>query len=225
MPSLRSRLEAVLFVATEPATLKELCAATDAAPDAIKAALADLAVFLRDRGMTLREVGGGWRLTANPACRADVERFLLPPKNHLSPAALETLAIVAYLQPVTRPEVEGLRGVISDGVMGTLEQRGFIKELGRKEVVGRPILYGTTEFFLESFDMQSVDDLPPLPETAPKRVDGVVIQLPLGEGREQAMEQIHDAVEGHEDDVAAMGDAKLSDDVAHELERALSDPD
>jgi segregation and condensation protein B len=225
LPSLRSRLEAVLFVATEPATLKELCAATDAAPDAIKTALADLAVFLRDRGMTLREVGGGWRLTANPSCRADVERFLLPPKNHLSPAALETLAIVAYLQPVTRPEVEGLRGVISDGVMGTLEQRGFIKELGRKEVVGRPILYGTTEFFLESFDLQSIDDLPPLPETAPKRVDGVVIQLPLGEGREQAMEQIHDAVEGHEDDVAAMGDAKLSDDVAHELERALSDPD
>jgi len=215
----------VLFVATEPATLKELCAATDAAPDAIKAALADLAVFLRDRGMTLREVGGGWRLTANPACRADVERFLLPPKNHLSPAALETLAIVAYLQPVTRPEVEGLRGVISDGVMGTLEQRGFIKELGRKEVVGRPILYGTTEFFLESFDLQSIDDLPPLPETAPKRVDGVVIQLPLAEGREQAMEQIHDAVEGHEDDVAAMSEAKLSDDVAHELERALSDPD
>lgn len=225
MPSLRSRLEAVLFVATEPATLKELCVATDAAPDAIKAALADLAVFLRDRGMTLREVGGGWRLTANPACREDVERYLLPPKNHLSPAALETLAIVAYLQPVTRPEVEGLRGVISDGVMGTLEQRGFIKELGRKEVVGRPILYGTTEFFLESFDLQSIDDLPPLPETAPKRVDGVVIQLPLAEGREQAMEQIHDAVEGHEDDVTAMSEAKLSDDVAHELERALSDPD
>jgi segregation and condensation protein B len=225
LPSLRSRLEAVLFVATEPATLKELCAATDAQPEAIKAALADLADFLRDRGMTLREVGGGWRLTANPACRADVERFLLPPKNHLSPAAIETLAIVAYLQPVTRAEVEGLRGVISDSVMSTLEQRDFIRELGRKEVVGRPILYGTTEFFLESFDLQSLDDLPPLPDGAPKRVDGQVIQLPLPEGREQAMAQIHDAVEGHEDDVAAMSDAKLSDDVSHELERALSDSD
>ena len=225
MPSLRSRLEALLFVASEPATLKELCAATEAAPEAIKAALKDLAGFMKDRGMTLREVGGGWRLTANPSCRADVERFLLPPKNHLSPAALETLAIVAYLQPVTRPEVEGLRGVISDGVMSTLEQRDFIKELGRKEVVGRPILYGTTEFFLESFDLQSLDDLPPLPDGAPKRVDGRVIQLPLAEGREQAMEQIHEAVEGHEDDVAAMGESRLSDDVAHELERALSDSD
>jgi segregation and condensation protein B len=223
LPSLRSRLEAVLFVATEPATLKELCAATDAEPAAITAALADLADYLRDRGMTLREVGGGWRLTANPACRADVERFLLPPKNHLSPAALETLAIVAYLQPVTRAEVEGLRGVISDSVMGTLEQRDFIRELGRKEVVGRPILYGTTEFFLESFDLRSVDDLPPLPEGAPKRVDGQVIQLPLPDGREKAMAQIHEAVEGHEDDIAAMGDAKLSDDVSRELERALSD--
>ena len=225
MPSLRSRLEALLFVASEPATLKELCAATEAAPEAIKAALKDLAEFMKDRGMTLREVGGGWRLTANPACRADVERFLLPPKNHLSPAALETLAIVAYLQPVTRPEVEGLRGVISDGVMSTLEQRDFIKELGRKEVVGRPILYGTTEFFLESFDLQSLDDLPPLPDGAPKRVDGRVIQLPLPEAREQAMAQIHESVEGHEDDVAAMGDSRLSDDVAHELERALSDSD
>ena len=223
MPSLRSRLEALLFVASEPATLKELCAATEAAPEAIKAALKDLAEFMKDRGMTLREVGGGWRLTANPSCREDVERFLLPPKNHLSPAALETLAIVAYLQPVTRPEVEGLRGVISDGVMNTLEQRDFIKELGRKEVVGRPILYGTTEFFLESFDLQSLDDLPPLPDGAPKRVDGRVIQLPLADGREQAMEQIHDAVEGHEDDIAAMGESRLSDDVAHELERALSD--
>ena len=225
MPSLRSRLEAVLFVATEPATLKELCAATDAEPAAITTALADLSEFLRDRGMTLREVGGGWRLTANPACRADVERFLLPPKNHLSPAALETLAIVAYLQPVTRAEVEGLRGVISDSVMGTLEQRDFIRELGRKEVVGRPILYGTTEFFLESFDLRSIDDLPPLPEGAPKRVDGQVIQLPLPDGREKAMAQIHEAVEGHEDDIAAMGDAKLSDDVSRELERALSDPE
>jgi segregation and condensation protein B len=116
-----------------------------------------------------------------------------------------------------------LRGVISDGVMGTLEQREFIKELGRKEVVGRPILYGTTEFFLESFDLQSLDDLPPLPDGAPKRVDGRVIQLPLPEGREQAMEQIHESVEGHEDDIAAMGESRLSDDVAHELERALSD--
>ena len=126
---------------------------------------------------------------------------------------------------MTRAEVEGLRGVISDSVMSTLEQRDFVQELGRKEVVRSPILYGTTEFFLESFDMKSVDDLPPLPDGAPKRVDGRVIQLPLPEGREQAMAQIHDAVEGHEDDVAAMGEAKLSDDVSHELERALSDPD
>jgi hypothetical protein len=86
-------------------------------------------------------------------------------------------------------------------------------------------LYGTTDFFLESFDLRSLDDLPPLPDGAPKRVDGRVIQLPLAEGREKAMEQIHEAVEGHEDDVEAVSDAKLSDDVAHELERALSDPD
>ncbi len=213
----------MLFVASEPATLKQLCAATDAEPAAVQGALTDLAAALRDRGMTLREVGGGWRLTANPTFREDVERFLLPPKTHISPAALETLAIVAYLQPVTRPEIESLRGVISDSVMLTLEQRGFIQELGRKDVVGRPILYGTTEFFLESFDLKSVADLPPLPEGAPVRVDGQVIQLPLPEGREQAMHQIHDSVEGHEDDIAAVDDSTLRDNVALELARALSE--
>ena len=223
MPSLRNRLEAVLFVASEPATLKQLCAATEAQPQAVESALAELALDLRGRGMTLREVGGGWRMTANPTFREDVERYLLPAKTHISPAALETLAIVAYLQPVTRPEIESLRGVISDGVIATLEQRGFIQELGRKEVVGRPILYGTTDFFLESFDLKSIADLAPLPEGAPVRVDGRVIQLPLPQGREQAMDQIHDSVEGHEDEIHAVDDATLRDNVAVELERALSE--
>ncbi|HLJ82720.1 MAG TPA: SMC-Scp complex subunit ScpB [Candidatus Eremiobacteraceae bacterium] len=223
MPSLRNRLEAVLFVASEPATMKQLCAATGADPAAVQSALTALTADLRDRGMTLREVGGGWRLTANPTYREDVERFLLPPKTHISPAALEALAIVAYLQPVTRPEIESLRGVVSDSVIDTLEQRGFIGELGRKDVVGRPILYGTTEFFLESFDLKSLDDLPPLPEGAPVRVDGQVIQLPLPDGREKALEQIHDSVEGHEDEITAIDDATLRDNVALELERALSE--
>jgi segregation and condensation protein B len=162
LPSLRSRLEALLFVASEPATLKELCAATEAAPEAIKAALKDLAEFMKDRGMTLREVGGGWRLTANPACRADVERFLLPPKNHLSPAALETLAIVAYRQPVSRVQIGALRGVNVDGVVRLLEQRGYIEAKGHADGPGQAVLFGTTELFLDRLGLRSLDELPPI---------------------------------------------------------------
>jgi segregation and condensation protein B len=137
---------------------------------------------------------------------------------------METLAIVAYLQPVTRAEIESIRGVNVDGVMNTLEQRRFVRELGRKEVVGRPIIYGTSEFFLEAFGLNSLDELPPLPEGAPRRVEGRVIALPLGEQRTASMDQIHESVEGHEDEVTAHGDAKLNESVADALEHAMKDP-
>jgi len=107
--------------------------------------------------------------------------------------------------------------------MTTLEERHFIKESGRKETVGRPIIYGTTEFFLEAFGLRSLDELPPPPEGAPKRVEGRVIMLPLGDDRKAAMDQIHESVEGHEDEIAAHGDAKLTLSVAEELDHALRD--
>lgn len=222
-PTLRSRVESILFVASEPVSEKELCAVTGAAAPDVREALDELRQSRADSGLALREVGGGFRLTSNPDCRDDVERFLLPPKTHMSPASLETLAIVAYLQPVTRAEIESIRGVNVDGVMATLEQRRFIKELGRKEVVGRPIIYGTTDFFLEAFGLRSLEELPPPPEGAPKRVEGRVIALPLGEDRVAAMEQIHESVEGHEDDVAAHADAKLTRSVADVLDRTMRD--
>src|SRR5579872_4512537 len=113
----------MLFVASEPATIEQLCDASGEKREDVQAALRELKVALHDRGILLREVGGGYRLSSHPDCRDDVERFLLPPKTYMSPASLETLAIVAYLQPVTRAEVESIRGVNVDGVMGTLEQR------------------------------------------------------------------------------------------------------
>jgi len=222
-PTLRSRVESILFVASEPVSENELCEVTGADVSDIQAAIAELKESRSDSGLALREVGGGYRLTSNPDCRADVERFLLPPKTHMSPASMETLAIVAYLQPVTRAEIESIRGVNVDGVMATLEQRRFVKELGRKEVVGRPIIYGTTGFFLEAFGLRSLDELPPPPEGAPKRIEGRVIALPLGEGRLAAMEQIHESVEGHEDEIAAHGDAKLTRSVADVLDRTMRD--
>lgn len=222
MPSLRKRLEAILFVAGEPATLEQLADATGEQVASVKTALKELGAILHDRGIMLREVGGGYRLASNPECRDDVERYLLPPKTYMSPASLETLAIVAYLQPVTRAEVESIRGVNADGVMGTLEQRRLIRELGRKDVVGRPILYGTTTEFLESFGLRSIDELPPLPEDAPRRVNGQVIQFPRAPERAAAATQIHDSVEGHEDEVPMHAEAKLESNVADELAKAMN---
>jgi segregation and condensation protein B len=139
----------------------------------------------------------------------------------MTQASLETMAIVAYLQPVTKPEIESLRGVNVDGVMTTLEERRLIKELGRKEVVGRPIIYGTTQLFLEAFGLKSIDELPPLPEGAPRRADGEVIQLHMSARKAADVEQIHESVEGHEDEVPSHVDAKLRHSVAEELAHAL----
>lgn len=212
----------MLFVATEPVSVDQLCEATGEPERKVGAALRELRESLADRGIALREVGGGYRLHSHPDAREDVERYLLPPKTYMSPASLETLAIIAYLQPVTRAEIESIRGVNVDGVMGTLEERQLVRELGRKEVVGRPILYGTTTQFLESFGLRSVDELPPLPEDAPRRVNGQVIAFPQSERTAAAIDQIHESIEGHEDEIHAKTDAKLDDSVADELKRAMN---
>ncbi len=222
LPSLRSRIEAVLFVAAEPVTIDELCEATGEPSRKVVSALSELRASLGDRGIALREIGGGYRLHSDPECREEVERYLLPPKTYMSPASLETLAIVAYLQPVTRAEIESIRGVNVDGVMGTLEERQLIRELGRKDVVGRPILYGTTTQFLEAFGLRSVDELPPLPDDAPRRVNGQVIAFPQSASKAASVSQIHESIEGHEDEVHAKANAKLEDSVADELKRAMN---
>ena len=170
-----------MFAAAEPVSGDTLCAVTGATPDAVWSALAQLRQDYEGRGIVLRAIAGGWLMSSNAECRADVERFLLPPKTHMSAAALETLSIIAYLQPVTRAEIESLRGVNADAVMNTLEQRELIRELGRKDVVGRPILYGTTDLFLQSFGLQSLGALPPLPEGAPQRIDGELVAAPVNE--------------------------------------------
>ena len=223
MASLRSRVEAILLVAERPATEKEICAATGAQPAEVRAALREIGAALQGHGFILREIAGGWRLATNPECRDDVERYLLPPKTWMSQAALETLSIVAYLQPVTRAEVESLRGVNVDSVMETLEDRRLIKELGRKDTVGRPIIYGTTDRFLESFGFRSLEELPALPEGAPRRERGQVIPLPMSPQRREALGQIHESIEGHEGDQEPHAQSKLEHSVAEELSAALDE--
>lgn len=155
-------VEALLFVANEALSIAQLAKLLHAEEQEIAAVLQRIEADYSERGIVLREVAGGYRFATSPLARDVVETYLMPPKTSLSTPALEALAIVANLQPVTRSEIEAIRGVNSDSVVSTLLDRGLIEESGRKDVVGRPMQYQTTAFFLESFGLRSLEDLPEL---------------------------------------------------------------
>jgi len=155
-------VEALLFVAAEPLSIKQIVKLVSASEIEVAATLQQIATDYADRGIVLREVAGGYRFATSPLARDAVEAYLLPPKTSLSTPAMEALAIVAHMQPVTKSEIEAIRGVNSDSVVNTLLDRSLIAEAGRKDVVGRPMQYKTTPFFLESFGLRSLDDLPEL---------------------------------------------------------------
>ncbi len=172
---LTAPVEALLFVASEPLSIKELAKLVRAAEVEVAATLQRIETDYADRGIVLREVGGGYRFATSPLARNAVEAYLLPPKTTLSVPAMEALAIVANMQPVTKSEIEAIRGVNSDSVVSTLLDRNLIAEAGRKDVVGRPMQYKTTPFFLESFGLRSLDELPEV-ELDP----GQALELNLG---------------------------------------------
>lgn len=158
-------LEALLFVSDEPVAPLVLAQALDVERREAEDLCEELARSYEERGagITLRNVGAGWRLTTAPEASEVVERYVLASRHtRLTKAALETLSIVAYKQPVTRHQISGIRGVNSDGVLRALEDRGLVAEVGREETPGRPILYGTTPEFLERLGLASLADLPPL---------------------------------------------------------------
>lgn len=159
---LRHPIEALLFVAGEPLSIKDLGKLVRAEEAEIAATLQQLTSEYAERGIVIREVAGGYRFATAPLARDVVEAYLLPPKTTLSTPALEALAIIGHMQPVTKPEIESVRGVNSESVITTLLDRGLISEAGRKDVVGRPITYVTTPLFLESFGLRSLEDLPQL---------------------------------------------------------------
>ena len=179
---LQRELEALLFVASEPLSIKELARITGAEQSEVSVALQKIDEEFAHRGIVLREIAGGYRFASAPAAREAVEAYLLPPKTNLSPAALETLAIAAYMQPVTKGEIEGIRGVSADSVIATLLDRRFLTESGRKDVPGRPIIYKTTPEFLEAFGLRSLDELPAVDVdgTAPVELALPIPTLPLG---------------------------------------------
>lgn len=188
---LRSPIEALLFVASESLTIKQIAKLTHASEMEVAATLQRIEADFADRGIVLREIAGGYRFASAPAARDVVEAYLLPPKSNLSTPALETLAIIAYMQPVTKSEIEAIRGVASDSVVSTLLDRNLIAEAGRKDVVGRPMLYKTTPEFLESFGMRSLDDLPPMELEAgqPLELDLLTANITANVPQETAQEE------------------------------------
>ena len=157
------KLEALLFVAPEPVTTTQLAAALDVASSVVERGLNELDVSLATRGLHLQRNAGRFQLTTAPQLAELVERFLgLEATTHLSRAALETLAIIAYQQPVTRPQIDSIRGVNSDSMMKSLLNKGLILESGRADGPGRPILYSTTPEFLQHFGLNSILEMPSL---------------------------------------------------------------
>jgi segregation and condensation protein B len=163
VPDLKACLEALLFVAPEAVSVSQLAATLDISPAEVEDGLSLLALDLQEQGLRLQRHAGRIQLTTAPEMADLVERFLgLEFTSHLSQAALEVLAIVAHEQPVTRPHIDSIRGVNSDGVMKNLLLKELIQDVGRADGPGRPILYATTAEFLHLFGLGSLDELPPL---------------------------------------------------------------
>jgi segregation and condensation protein B len=161
-------LEAIIYVTEEPLTKTQIAAALGASPELIEKLLAELAAEYEkpEHGLTVREVAGGYKMATKAEHHEAVRAFVkgLKPPLKLSLAALETLAVIAYKQPVTSPEVMEIRGVQGAGVMKTLLERKLIAAAGRKNVIGKPVLYKTTKEFLIQFGLKDLSELPSLKE-------------------------------------------------------------
>jgi segregation and condensation protein B len=161
-------LEAILFVAEEPITEAELAEVLEISRREVADALDEVQASLDGRGVCLRRVAGAWRMYSIPEARPYLERFAATERAaRLSAAALETLAVIAYQQPVSRGQVAEIRGVDSERALRTLERRGLVHEIGRAAGSGQAVLYGTTDIFLEKLGINSVSELPPLADHVP----------------------------------------------------------
>jgi segregation and condensation protein B len=186
---LKKALECVLFVATKPLPLEEVARILQVPLDEALMLLNELAVeYERRSGLAIVEVAGGWRMVTRPEFAAYISRLHPPQRIRLSRGSLEVLAIIAYHQPITRPEIEQLRGVDSSAAIQSLLEHGLIQVVGYKETVGRPRLYATTQKFLELFGLRSLDELPPLREWQ-EQAAKLLAESRNEEGREEASEE------------------------------------
>ncbi len=164
-PDLKSILHALLFVADSPLSVQTLCEVTGEPADAVEAALQALQREFAERGaIQLLQLAGGYQLATKQEYAFYIARLLNPAQKRLSRAALETLAIIAYEQPITQAQIDALRGVDSSHTVRQLIARGLIQELGHKDAPGKPILYGVTPNFLHYFGMNCLEELPEKPE-------------------------------------------------------------
>ena len=188
MSPLARQVEALLFLAPEPVSLEELADALVADEGVVREALDELGGALDGRGVVLREAAGGWVLASHPDAEEAARRLLARPRTPaLTAAQAETLAIVGYLQPVSRPEVARIRGVASESATAALTERGLIEEAGRSQFGA--ILYRTTPLFLKLFGLRSLDDLPPVEQWDPSPEDEAARRVRLlkaGESRATA---------------------------------------
>ncbi|MQA84590.1 MAG: SMC-Scp complex subunit ScpB [Streptosporangiales bacterium] len=175
LPPLRAAIEAILLVVDEPIAEVTLAQVLERPREEVGAALRELSAEYTEqgRGFDLREVAGGWRFYTRDNCAAVVERFVLDgQQTRLTQAALETMAVVAYRQPVTRARVSAVRGVNCDGVMRTLVLRGLVEEMGTEQETGAT-LYRTTSYFLERLGLRDLDELPELAPFLPDDVENI----------------------------------------------------
>ncbi len=213
---LKHIIEATLLAAGRPVTSQQLLDLFDErerpTPELLKAALDLLAADYAERGIELIEVASGWRVQVRPRVADTVSRLWQERPSRYSRALLETLALVAYRQPITRSEIEEIRGVsISSTIMRTLQERNWIRIVGHREVPGRPELLGTTREFLDYFGLKSLDQLPTLAELKDVETIGVQLELPAGEGQQASGEE-GEASEGEQAESSA-GEAEATADV------------
>lgn len=180
-------LEALLFSAGEPVTATELAAALGDAiePVVVRDALRELSVRTAERGVRVVDVAGGWQMRTDPRFSEPIMRLRGGRPQTMSRAALESLSVVAYRQPVTRQEIDDIRGVSSGGVVKTLLDKGYLRVVGRRDEPGRPLEYGTTPLFLELFELGGLDELPTLAERAE-----LVVEQPTPEGTELPLAEL-----------------------------------
>lgn len=176
---LKAAVECLLFVSSEPVSTALLASVLEADEASIEAAIHELILDRGQSGLQIARVAGGYQICTRPEYSDCCKKLLTPQNQKLSRAGLETLAVIAYRQPVTQPEIEAIRGVSSSGVVKTLLDKGLLKEAGRKQTAGRPILYTTTPQFLEYMGLNDLTDLPDVDTLAVEKVKELEAQRSL----------------------------------------------